>query len=194
MVNAVHMLISSNNDWVVPAGSNSRRYFVTEVSDHRMQDQEYFEALAQELASGGEAAMLHDLLNRDLQGWHPRMTFVTSALQQQRELSLPPHERAILDLLLEGQKPMKDGFYRNASDDCWCDSETLIAHFSKRFPGMWDRSMKLFAPILRELGFVNKQHSETRRMSWYFPPLKEARAAWNKRFGEKTWPEPLDWV
>jgi hypothetical protein len=39
--NCVHLIMSSNSDWVVPAGADARRYFVLDVADTRLQDYKY---------------------------------------------------------------------------------------------------------------------------------------------------------
>ena len=43
--NHIRLMISSNHDWVVPAGLEERRFFVVDVSEARMQDQKYFVAI-----------------------------------------------------------------------------------------------------------------------------------------------------
>src|SRR5262249_27652155 len=49
--NCVHLWMSSNADWVVPAGADARRYFVLNVSDARMQNGEYFGAITRQMDS-----------------------------------------------------------------------------------------------------------------------------------------------
>src|SRR5262249_43740134 len=55
--NLLHILISSNNDWVVPAGPHARRYAVFKVSEEHINDFAYFSALHAELDNGGAEAM-----------------------------------------------------------------------------------------------------------------------------------------
>ena len=46
--NALHIIITSNEDWTVAAGHGARRYCVMEVSPHRAGDHQYFQELADE--------------------------------------------------------------------------------------------------------------------------------------------------
>ena len=70
--NLLHVMMASNEDWIVPAGENERRYAVFDVPDTKMQDLEYFAANADQMDNGGYEAMLFDLRRRDLGNWHPR--------------------------------------------------------------------------------------------------------------------------
>ena len=88
VANLLHILMSSNNDWVVPAGPHARRYAVFKVSAEHMNDFAYFAALHAELDNGGVEAMLYDLLNLDLGDWHPRQIYQTAALMEQKAHSL----------------------------------------------------------------------------------------------------------
>jgi hypothetical protein len=72
--NRLHIMMASNEEWVVPAGPNSRRFQVFDVSNRYMQNADYFARLYEELNNGGREAMLFDLLRMDLRGWHPRRT------------------------------------------------------------------------------------------------------------------------
>ena len=87
--NCLHVIMASNNDWVVPASADERRYAVFDVSDARLGELDYFKKLNEELDGGGLAAMLHDLLGMDLGEWHPREDVPqTEALRRQKVLSL----------------------------------------------------------------------------------------------------------
>lgn len=82
--NCVHMIMASNEDWVVPAGMDKeRRFAVFQVADER-RDKRYWDALHDELAGGGLARMLHDLLARDVSGFDPHAVPRTSALAEQK--------------------------------------------------------------------------------------------------------------
>jgi len=100
--NYLHIYMSTNKTWVVPASVRSRRWFVLEVSDHRCGDREYFMALHGEIAEGGLAAMLYDLLRRNIKGFDPRRIPVTAALQEQRRHSLDTVHRWLIDVLDRG--------------------------------------------------------------------------------------------
>jgi hypothetical protein len=87
--NYLHILMASNNEWVVPAALDERRFFVLKVSDARKQDKPYFATIQKELDAGGYAAMLHDLLNYDISNFEVRDVPETLALQDQKAQSLP---------------------------------------------------------------------------------------------------------
>jgi hypothetical protein len=72
MPNCLHIILASNEDWVIPASQDARRFAVMDVSPKRIGDRTYFKKLWADVGGSGTAAMLHDLLSMDLQGWHPR--------------------------------------------------------------------------------------------------------------------------
>ena len=86
--NMLHIIMASNNDWVVPAGTDERRYCVLEVSDERKRDEDYFAAIEAEKKSGGLEAMLFDLLAYDLSDFRIRTVPQTNALLEQKLQSL----------------------------------------------------------------------------------------------------------
>jgi hypothetical protein len=100
--NFLHVMMASNEQWVVPASHDSRRYFVLEVSDARAGDHAYFAAIWQQMEAGGYQAMLHDLLAMDLRGFNVRAVPVTDGLHRQRKLSLGTTEGWWLDCLERG--------------------------------------------------------------------------------------------
>jgi len=84
--NLVHMMIASNSEWVVPAGTESRRWFILDVNDTKRGDAEYFKLIGNELDGGGKAAFLHEMLDRKITA-NLREALVTDALIETRQLS-----------------------------------------------------------------------------------------------------------
>jgi hypothetical protein len=104
-LNRVHVMMCSNNDWFVDAGTTDgeRRYFVGEVSNNHRQDRKFFAKFHYEMYENGQSglrAMLHDLLARDITDWAPRGEVpVSKALVDQKLQNLDPMGRWWFSLL-----------------------------------------------------------------------------------------------
>ena len=85
--NMIHMIIASNAEWVIPAGSNSRRWFMLDVADDKARSTQYFRDIYDELENGGKEALLHLLLNRNITNDLTRAP-ETRALNEQRAMSM----------------------------------------------------------------------------------------------------------
>ncbi len=101
--NVTHLLLASNEQWVVPAGSDERRFCVLDVSDRHKQDRAYFKRLHEEADAGGLGAMLHALLAHDLSGFDVFDVPQTAALAEQKMHSLRGPEAWLFDCLQHGQ-------------------------------------------------------------------------------------------
>ena len=89
--NRLHLVVASNESWVVPAGPLERRFAVFDVNPSRREDHVYFEAVLEQLRNGGYAALLHELATYDLKtGPNPRKAPTTDALNEQKQLSADP--------------------------------------------------------------------------------------------------------
>lgn len=106
--NFTHVILASNNEWVVPAGAEERRFFVLDVGDGRMQDHAYFEGIARDLASGGKENLLYFLETLDISGWQVRRVPTTNALKDQKARSMSPEARALNEILTAGFTPEPD--------------------------------------------------------------------------------------
>jgi hypothetical protein len=102
VINMLHIFMSSNSDWVVPAAIDERRFCVTNVADNRIGDRAYFTAITQQMENGGLAALIHDMLHRDISNFEVRDVPNTAALQTQKTLSLGSIERWWLAVLSRG--------------------------------------------------------------------------------------------
>jgi len=101
--NCVHIVMASNEDWFVPMSlSDERRFFVAQVNEKRMGDRKFFNRLYKQLRKGGQAALLWDMLHRDIKGWHPRQDIpMTYAAISQKMRSLPPVHQWWMNLLYD---------------------------------------------------------------------------------------------
>jgi hypothetical protein len=211
--NMLHAMMASNEDWVAPAGEHERRFAVNNVSDAHIQDKRWFSAIYTQLEHGGYAAMLHDLLHRDITGWHPRqLPQRTSALLEQQQLSLDPLDSWWIELLESG---VLEGANPNAPNEAVSNSyeREIIgsdgyggtrSRYVKQ-PGLYDQARTIsprlrqhvtdhrFGHFLSKQGCVSKKVLQ--RRGWWFPDLNEARTKWEERFPGWPWrnPDLVEW-
>jgi len=88
--NMLHIIVASNEPWVIPAEEDERRFFVLNIKNDRVGDRPYFGAIMKQMETDGYAAMLHDLLNRDISGWDVWDVPNTEALQEQKIRTMEP--------------------------------------------------------------------------------------------------------
>jgi hypothetical protein len=193
--NRLHIVMTSNEQWVVPAGHDERRFAVFEVSGAKAQAHNHFAKMAAELENGGLAAMLHDLLAMDLAGWHPRRDVPqTAALRAQKDLSLSAEDQFVLGVLEEGAipgaKPYRQPRTRFSNDH---HSEPgLYTAMRRASPRLRDYSDQRLSDVLKRWGCTKWSSGAAR--GWTFPPLAEMRAAWDQRHQPRSWTEPSAWL
>jgi hypothetical protein len=98
VVASFSMTFSSESTLIIPL-------FVLQNNDGSQERKQYFGAIQRELADGGAAAMLYDLLQMPLGDWHPREVPVTPALMRQKKESLRGHHQWFEPLLQSGTLP-----------------------------------------------------------------------------------------
>jgi len=198
--NMLHIIMAAEEGWIVPAGKNERRYAVLKSLSLHMQDKIYFDALYNQMENGGYEAMLFDLLNMDIKGFHPRYNPPqTEALLEQQEISLNPFEIWWAELLENGVLPASSAPGKSPSNDF-----EIIHHPSGRIdrkkglytlaressPRLKNESDHALGNFLRAHGCVNSNHVPTKgavRRGWKFPPLGEARTAWVSKIKGWKW-------
>lgn len=99
----LRVLISSNEDWVVPATSGERRFCVLDVSDAKRKQPDWFGPIYEEMENGGPAALLHFLLNFDISDFDPRNPPKTEGLANQISVGLRGVPRWWLECLEDGE-------------------------------------------------------------------------------------------
>lgn len=90
--NYLHIMMASNSEWIVPMDMlHERRYFVVDGKPVYQNKIGFWDALHDQLENGGYEAFLHDMLSRDIEGWHPRWNIPhTQAMDDQRQANLDP--------------------------------------------------------------------------------------------------------
>jgi hypothetical protein len=105
MPNYLRIFITSNADWVVPAGIDERRFAVYSVGEAHRNDHPYFAAIQEESDSGGREALLYHLLHVDTSKVDLRAIPQTAALREQKIHSLDPVNAWWLHRLHQGTLP-----------------------------------------------------------------------------------------
>jgi hypothetical protein len=188
--NVLHILITTNEKWAIPAGPDARRFQVCEVSSSKRRNPAYFDALQFEISNGGVEAMLHDLSALDLGGWHPRDIIDNAALQNQKVQSLPYEERYVHDLLESGELPHA----RKVENGYFVATTKLKEHAIDCDPGMRNRRIDVLLKTLESIGCVKGRGvAANRERGVIFPNLAEARRQWNDNHFSVTWPAREDW-
>lgn len=190
--NHIRLLVASNNEWVVPAGLEERRFFTVDVSEARMQDRSYFGAIVEQMNNGGRGALLDFLMNYDLHGVDLGRFPKTVALQEQKLHSMTPVQKWWFDRLMDGTVLSKDSNwvnevethlvqedYRSHSAAIGCSRKSteteLGAALSKLVPGLQRK---------------RRTNGQNRHWCYVFPNLIECRAAFDRHMGAKNpWPE-----
>jgi hypothetical protein len=204
--NFVHLLMASNDHWVVPAGADERRYYILDVGEEKKQDTAYFRALYRSMDEGGREALLHYLMTLDLSNFEVRTVPNTEALQEQKLLSLSGEEQWWLERLMDGRtsagarewqesvqkEHLQRDYLRYAEDQRLFRrvSPTVLGRLLGRYlPPGWPKSVQRVTELERDDGRGGSTW-EKARCYWYdLPALDVCRAAWDKKFGGKTmWP------
>lgn len=98
----LRVLMTTNDEWAVPASEDERRYVVFDVAATHQRDPEWFGPLYQEIDGNGPAAFLHYLLSVDLAGFDVRDVPQTEALRDQKIASLRGVPRWWFEVLEKG--------------------------------------------------------------------------------------------
>jgi hypothetical protein len=194
--NCLHLILSSNNDWVIPAGADARRFFVLDVTSTRMRDFSYFAEIAAEMDNGGREALLDLLMRRDLSKFNIRSVPQTAALASQKAYSRRGIDRLVEILAHDGILPCTDGSDPSITITTGEDKgEGFYPAARKLSPDLKHLSSKIIAVSLqKDWGCIRWKSGYQRGMR--FPPLADLRDRFDKRHGKREWPiepGPAEW-
>lgn len=204
MKNYVRLLVTSNEDWVIPTGLRERRFAVLDVSGAKAQNLDYFENNHAEMAKpGAREKLLYELLNFPLSAIAIREIPMTGALLDQKLGSADSVTQWWNECLEHGEIEPDDewpywlptrrlqGLYRLR-----CERYHIRRPVDERSFGRWLRRLcpsvarkkKRCEPPL-EIDDPNPRHDPPRRVWGYaFPRIAEARSEFEEAFGQM-----IDW-
>jgi len=194
--NYVRLLVTSNSDWVVPAGLEERRFCVIDVGESHMQDKAYFKAIMQQMESGGYEALLQYLMDFPLDGIDLRTIPQTSALAEQKIASLPPESAWWLDTLARGALwGDRDGAGLVAKKRLYAD---FVRHAER--VGVRRKSIETAVGIFLKkhvkglkTPYVRLDDDPRPVPCYQFPPLRKCREVFGRTIRHFEWEEPWEW-
>ena len=204
--NFMHLMMASNEDWVVPVGSFDRRFFVLDVGDGNRRDRGYFSNIVAELENGGYEALLHYLLTYDILDYDVTDVPSTSAHKEQTMFTLEPIQEWWYSKLqdgivfhIAGEWPARvwaNELQHDLTDylRTWSVKGTGNASILGRFmrqvlPEGYDRGQSNKSASVRQ---ANGDRLMVSRPYFYdLPSLDAAREQWDVTFGAAKWQAPI---
>ena len=182
MQSYIRFMVASNNDWVVPAGLDERRFAIFDVGDTVKGNFDYFKKMGEQLSAGGYEALLHYLLNYVYEPSLVRTIPKTKGLLDQKLASMSMEMKWWFDCLSDGKigtgtnwppgTVMKDDFYAAYLE--WADS----------MKGRHPVGKQQLAHILKKQAGLDAAAGRTRLGYHYeLPSLEDARKAFNGAIG-----------
>jgi hypothetical protein len=199
--NYVRLIMTSNEEWVVPAGKDERRFCVLDIDPRCAQNHEYFAEMDLELANGGREALLRDLLDFDLSSVNLRQIPRTEALLEQKIRSLDSVESWWFERLMAGTTTRGGGQWRQEMpceslfDDYIAASERIGVKRKQEQTVFGMKLAKLVAGLEKKRPWVDiedKTGIPVRRRAWCYllPSLSHCREAFAEALCQDvTWPD-----
>lgn len=200
--NYVRLVMTSNEEWVVPAGKDERRFTVLDVEPHSAQNHQYFREMDEQLANGGLEHLLGDLLAFDLDRINLRQVLRTEALLEQKIRSLDSVESWWFERLQSG------AIFRNgvpwpkevpcaALFDDYIAIADKIGIRRKQEEAVFGIKLKRLMPGLdkrraTQMGFEDGAQVIKRPWCYVLPPIEDARAHFETMVGQKVAWEVLE--
>lgn len=192
--NLVRVIVIGNEDWLVPASADERRFAVFAVGNGKKQQTEWFSEMRENIDDKGGNAVLLDYLKKfDLSTVNINVAPKTEALFEQKVNSLNPIEKFWFQCLNDGvvgteinmpwpkvltKKEMRDAFYE------FCKNNQIKGWLPDG--PTFGRAIKKLCPSMKT---DKKVTISTERVSAYqIPLLDSARSDWEKKVGHK-----IDW-
>ncbi len=217
--NVLHVMMASNENWVVPAGMDERRFLVSNANNKWVRNFDKFAALHEQLERDGGSGyrrMLHDFLKHDLPpNWHPRHLPTTGALLDQKIRSMSPLRQFFFDACMTGILPFEcfkgvwdkepTRFFAEdfrAAFKLWCRDQNINPGGSGRgnMRFVFQELKEMFAEAKTELRdlvpddmTIAKSPSDNRAQSVQIPSLETCRRDFEVQLrGDIAWPSNAD--
>lgn len=185
--NYIRFIIIGNDEWLVPASADERRYGVFQVGEGRKKDVNFFSEMVRLMDTQGGLEILLDYLKKfDLSKIQVNVAPNTKALQEQKELSLDALDQFWEECLDEGRiygTTYEFGFEAKISKIDFTNS--VYAYLKNRNIGSWrptKRSigirLRKWVPSLDNSGWVGPRKDRLR--AYKLNTLEACKTQWDK--------------
>lgn len=189
--NLTRVAILGNENWLIPASEDERRYAVFNVGNKRRGDKPFFKMMRESMESGGYRLLMRYLLEFDLSQVDVDIAPKTAGLLDQKHRSLSPVQEWWHDCLVQG-KIVKADF-----PGAWPDTVSKDRLRSALTRYLKDRGVSTWHPaaetVTKDLGrflpslSTKRVREDGERVQVYvFPTLRQARAEWDKFMEQQT--------
>lgn len=207
--NHMRLFVTSNNAWLIPAGFEERRFAVFDMADGRMQEKSYFAAMHRQMKAGGYGGLLHHLMNFDLSTTDVGVIPKTSALLDQKTLSLDTAAKFWMERLVDGEiLPGRDYGWPDAvsTEDLYMAYIERCKQWGiqRRDTAAWfGREIRKFMPnedlprVRKMIKRIDERGFEMNERPWCYelPTLTVCRKLFDKVVGTQTsWEDPTGLV
>lgn len=193
--NMLHIVISSNEDWDVPATPGERRFAAFQVSPKYAKDPVYMAPLAAALEGDEMRAFFHALMTMDLDGWHPRHNVPETEVLREQIAHTGAYgiEGLVRSWLERGFLPGTHKAFSPAANVVAIDHAMLAANgkFTATRMGLCLTKYATWSRPRRKLQSETGEISERQIVAYAFPPLGEVRKAFD---ATAKWNDATDWV
>jgi hypothetical protein len=182
--NVLRLLVTTNNEWAVPAGIQDRRFAVFDVSQARQQETAYFKAMINEMENGGYEALLHHLQNLNIKDVNLRQPPKTEALVDQVLATMPVEQSWWLEVLQQGSIMPYDEEW--AVLFSFYDLHKSYAEHAKELGLRRPLTKELLGRRIRKFTFIDEHRPDNSKPREYrFQSLENCRQAFEEFLGIK---------
>lgn len=191
--NYVRLMMTSNEDWTVPAAPGERRFCILDVHPRCANNHTYFAEMQAELDAGGRARLLYDLLRFDLSKINMRQIPHTEALLGQKLRSLDPLDSWWFNRLSEGAPTRASTDWQNsvtvdALYNDYLKSAEEIGAGRKRDRSIFGQRLSKLAPGVQKTR-PRIEGEDRRPWRYELPSLTDCRASFEEMLGQPiVWP------
>ena len=181
-------IFCSNEDWFLPANSNSRRYMALDL-DNRWVGKETPESKAYfaPIWAIKTENLAHFLYNRDISKFDPRQVPITDLLKEQAAFSLDSVESWFRNCMEQGE--FVDDEYENVYKwNAWIPKDVLYRLYKKEMGGGYQKLKELnkFWPAVKKLSDYDEQRVNSKRQAKFKVSLEESVIEWNVKRGDNV--------
>ena len=189
--NLTRIAILGNDNWLVPATQDERRFAVFNVGNGRRQDREFFAGMRRGMEQGGYAYLLRFLLDFDISAVDVNAAPATQGLTDQKHESLPPVQAWWRDCISEDalvgsdwEGPLPDSIPVNRLCNAfqrWARESNIRSYLPGR--NTFYKTLRELAPSLRRVK-VYPEDSSDATYAYKHEGIEQLRADWERYLGD----------